>query len=78
MDDIVGRQPVGSADSCLARRAAADLPALLQQSRAYGMVYRSVNSTAAEQEVVCGIDDGIHAQGGNISHGPRPTGSSLS
>ena len=42
------------------------------------MVYRSVNSTAAEQEVVCGIDDGIHAQGGNISHGPWPTGSSLS
>jgi hypothetical protein len=42
------------------------------------MVYRSVNPTAAEQEVVRGIDDGIRAQGGNISHGPWPTGSPLS
>ena len=62
----MGRQTVALGDLGLARRAAAQGAALLQQLRPSSAVDGSVHAAPAQQAIFGGVDNGIHLYGSNI------------
>ncbi len=55
------REPVASGYFGIARAATAEAAALGQQLRSRGAVDRAVDTTAAEQRGIGGVDDGVNA-----------------
>ena len=62
------RKHVAPGDASLARRAAADAPALFQKLWARSPVDGTVHTPAAQERVVGSVDDGIDLERGDISH----------
>ena len=60
MYDIFRRQMITTRDLRLAGLTTAKRSALGKQARTCGTVNRTVNTSTAEQRLVCGIDNGIH------------------
>ena len=57
VNDMAGGQPVAAGDARLARRAAADAPAFLQQFRPGGTMDGAVDASAAEQAFIGSVND---------------------
>ena len=66
VDDELRRQAVAFCDLGLSRFAAVQGAALGQQLRPGGPVDGPVHTSAAQQALVGGVDDGVHLHGGNI------------
>src|SRR5262249_29182952 len=66
VNDVGGFQPIAGRDLGIADVAAAKALARLQQLRPSRIVNGSVNTPAAEQGRIRGIDDSVDAQRGNI------------
>ena len=66
MDDIPCGKPVAFGDFGLSCTAAAQRAAFRQQLRPGRTVNGSVHTSAAQQALVCGIDNGIHFHGGDV------------
>jgi hypothetical protein len=66
MDHMPRLEAVAAGDLGGAGLPAAQFAALRQQTGAGGAVDRSVDSTAAEQRAVGGIDDGVNVELGDV------------
>ena len=67
MDDMPGEQSMAAGDFGAACRAAAEGAALGQQSGAGGAMNGPVDSAAAEEGLVGGVDDGIDIEAGDVA-----------
>src|SRR5579883_1777322 len=68
MNHVPGWQAITFGDPGIAGLAAAQPAAFFFQLRTGRAVYRSIDPTAAEQGGVGRVDDGVHAQGGNVGN----------
>jgi len=66
VDHMAGRQPVAFGDLGLAGLTAMEHAAFQDEIRARGTVDRAVDATAAKQRRVCGVDDRVNAELGDV------------
>ena len=66
MDHVTGGQVIAPGDPRLARRAAADLAAFVQQPRPRRPVNGPVHTAPAKKRFVRGVHDGVHLQRGDV------------
>jgi hypothetical protein len=66
MDHMPGRQPVGFSDLGAAGLAAPQRTAFGQKLGAGGTMDRAVDATPSQQRRICGVDDGVNAQAGDV------------
>src|SRR5207253_1727307 len=67
VDHILRRQPVSARDARLACRTAANLAALFEQLRPGSAMNRAVDTAAAEERGVRGVDNGVDRELGDVS-----------
>ena len=67
VDDPFRCQPEARRDAGLAGRAAVELPGTCQQLGSCCAVYGTIDTAAAEQAVVGGIDDGVRPEPGDVA-----------
>ena len=60
MDDVAAGQIIGGGDFCRSGRASAESPAFLKQTGTCGTVNGTVDTAAAEQSGIGGIDNCIN------------------
>src|SRR5690349_1327730 len=66
MNDMPRRQPIPPSNLRLPHLAAAQKPALRYQFRPRGAVDGTVDSSAAQEGGVRGVDDGVYGEGGDV------------
>ena len=67
MDHMLRRKPVALCDSGVSRRAAAKGTAFGQKLSSRGAMDGTIDAAPAKERRVCGVDDGVNAQCGDVS-----------
>src|SRR3954470_1770111 len=67
VDDVLCRQTVTACDPCLSGRTAADAATLFEKFGTGGTVNRTIDSAAAEERGIRGVDDRIDVESGDAA-----------
>ena len=66
VNDVAGGETIAFGEFCLAGLAAAEQAALVEKIRPSSTMNRAVNSSAAQQRAVGGVDDSIDGKRGDV------------